>query len=409
MTTPTPLKVNFHFHPHKNQHAILNSPARFRVVVAGRRFGKSRVAGGIVTPSLFAGQNIWWIAPTFDISKRIGWRMMEHICRPLINAGLIRANKTDLTMELPNGGRFQAKSADHPERLVGEGLDLAIIDEAGSVQEEAWTESLRPALSDRQGKAVFLGTPKGHNWFYGIYGRGLDPLQPDWQSFHYTTGDNPFIVPAEIEAARLELPERIFDQEYMAAFRDDAGSVFRNVGNVSTLSPREPYPGVFVFGVDFARDNDYTVISVIDLNTRQQVAIERFNEIGWIQQRGRIRTLYDRWHPRIIYAEANSVGSVNIEEMQATGLPVEAFMTTAQSKAPLIDSLALAIERGDIGLLNDPVQKGELTSYGFSRLPGGGFKYSAPSGGHDDTVMALAIAWHGTHQPTLELPSFLEW
>jgi hypothetical protein len=189
---------------------------------------------------------------------------------------------------------------------------------------------------------------------------------------------------------------------------EDAGAVFRNVSAVSTLSPVESYAGDFIFGIDFARDNDFSVISVIDRRTRQQVAIDRFNQIGWAVQRGRIRAMYDQWKPRTIIAESNSIGSVNIEALQAEGLPITSFQTTGTSKPPLIDALSLAIERQDITLLNDPVQVGELQAYSLTRLPSGNYRYEAPPGGHDDTVMALALAWHGCIYNRLAMPIFVK-
>jgi hypothetical protein len=148
--------------------------------------------------------------------------------------------------------------------------------------------------------------------------------------------------------------------------------------------------------VDWGRDHDYTAIAIIDAETKHMVALDRFHQIGWELQRGRIAALYNTWHPAVIWAEANSIGQPNIEALQAEGLPVRAFFTTAQSKKPLIESLALGIERREIALLPDDVLLGELASYQLERLPGGGYRYSAPSGGHDDTVIATALAWHGT-------------
>lgn len=149
-----------------------------------------------------------------------------------------------------------------------------------------------------------------------------------------------------------------------------------------------------MFGVDWGRAEDFTVISVLDADTRQQVDMQRFNQVSWELQRGRLVTLYQRWQPKTILAESNSIGEPNIEALQAEGLPVQGFQTTAHSKGPLIDALALAIERQDIALLSDPVQLAELQAYTMERLPSGMFRYSAPAGGHDDTVIALALAWH---------------
>ena len=148
------------------------------------------------------------------------------------------------------------------------------------------------------------------------------------------------------------------------------------------------------FGVDWGRENDYTVIVVIDSLTRQMLAYDRFNQVNWSLQRGRLKAMCDRWNLLVIYAESNSIGSPNIEALQQEGLPVHPFVTTAASKPPLIESLALAIERRDLALLPDDILLDELTNYRMERLPAGGYRYSAPSGLHDDLVIATALAWH---------------
>ena len=127
------------------------------------------------------------------------------------------------------------------------------------------------------------------------------------------------------------------------------------------------------------------------------VAIDRFNQVSWSLQRGRLKAICDRWQPAVIYAESNSIGSPNIEALQAEGLPVRPFITTATSKPPLIESLSLAIERRDIALLPDEILLNELAVYTIERLPAGGYRYSAPPGLHDDLVIALALAWYAAH------------
>jgi hypothetical protein len=148
-----------------------------------------------------------------------------------------------------------------------------------------------------------------------------------------------------------------------------------------------------VFGVDWARQVDYTVISVLDANSQQQVAIDRFHQIGWEVQKGRLLNLFNQWKPTRILAEENSIGSPLIESLQQQGLPIMPFQTTSTSKSTLIDALSLAIEQQEITLLDDAVQKAELKSYQMQRLKSGVYRYTAPADGHDDTVIALALAW----------------
>lgn len=151
-------------------------------------------------------------------------------------------------------------------------------------------------------------------------------------------------------------------------------------------------------GIDWGRDNDSTAIVVIDATTRRMVALDCFNQVSWSLQRARLVAIYKHWQPTVIWAEANSIGSPNIEALQAEGLPVRPFVTTAKSKPPLIEDLSLAIERRDLALLPDETLLGELASYRMERLPAGGYRYSAPPGLHDDLVIAAALAWYAARQ-----------
>jgi phage terminase large subunit-like protein len=262
------------------------------------------------------------------------------------------------------------------------------------MKEAAWTEALRPALADKKGKALFLSTPKGRNWFWQIWNKGNDPLETEWQSFKFKTVDNPHIDPAEVEAAR-GLPERVFLQEFEAEFVEDAGAVFRNVMNcIHDGEPYEQQPhNPIVFGVDWGKHLDFTVVSVIDTIKNRQIYQDRFNQIDYIVQTQRLKILAQQYKPISIVVERNSMGEPLIEQLQRDGLPIQPFTTTNASKAQAIEALALAFERGEIEILNDPVLIGELQAYEMERLPSGMLRYNAPEGMHDDTVMALAMAW----------------
>jgi hypothetical protein len=193
-----------------------------------------------------------------------------------------------------------------------------------------------------------------------------------------------------------------YQQEILAEFLSGEGAVFRYIDERATLTVQNaPLPDHrYVFGVDWAQSKDFTVIVVMDSTTREMMCYDRFNGIDWSLQRGRLRALYDKWKPQIIIAESNSVGSPNIEALQREGLPVRAFETTATSKPPLIESLVLAFDRDEIKVLNDRILKNELMAYERKVSPTTGrSQYSAPEGLHDDTVMALALAWHGSTAP----------
>ena len=309
----------------------------------------------------------------------------------------VTISETEHRIDTPRGGMIAVRSAHHPDSLRGEGLDLAVLDEAAFMERRLWHEIVRPMLATTRGEALFLSTPFGRNWFWELYRIGLDPEEWDWQSFRRPSAENPEIAPDELESIRRQTSERVWRTEYEAQFTDDNGSVFRGLqeaiipGRILAPHPDHEY----VAGVDWGRNYDYTVIAIIDATERRLVALDRFNQIGWSLQRGRLQLMVQRWRPRIIWAEANSFGAPNIEALQQEGLPMRSFVTTSKSKSPLIESLALAIERGYLGLLDDAVLLSELSNYSLVQLPGGGYRYGAPKGMHDDTVIATALAWHG--------------
>jgi len=194
------------------------------------------------------------------------------------------------------------------------------------------------------------------------------------------------------------MPEMTFRQEFLAEFLEESGAVFRRVLDAATGLPQEPIAGhEYVMGVDWGKSNDFTVIAVGDLTTHSMVAMDRFNQIDYRVQRGRLETLAQRYNPNVIMAESNSMGEPIIEQLQADGLPVRGFTTTNATKAAIIEALGLALERSEITLLNDAVLVGEMQAYEMDRLPSGMVRYSAPDGMHDDTVMATALMWEAMH------------
>jgi len=323
----------------------------------------------------------------------VGWRGVRMLAQQIPGVNILRAG---LIVEMPTGGWVQVRSADDPQSLRGEGLDLAVFDECGFTREEAWGEAIRPALSDRQGGALFISTPKGHNWFWRLWANAMAGAD-GWAAWQFPTIDNPFIAPSEIEDAREHLPDRIFRQEYLAEFIDDAGGVFRGVMAAATATPLDE--GVrgfrYTMGVDWGKYNDFTVLTVIDAQDRELVAFDRFREIDYQFQLKRLREMVARFSPDMIVVERNAMGEPLVEQLQRQNLPIQPFTTTNQSKTEAIEALSLAIERGDLKLLNEPELISELQGFEAQRLPSGMLRYGAPEGMHDDCVISLALAWHG--------------
>ena len=376
--------------PHPGQLEVHNSDARFKVLSAGRRWGKTRLGVNECLDAASKGGRAWWVSPSYKTSE-VGWRPLRQIARKIPNA---EVRLVDRMVALPGGGFVAVRSADNPDSLRGEGLDYVVMDECAFMQKEAWTEAIRPALSDRQGKALFISTPKGRNWFWEAYQRGVRE-EEGWQAWTFPTSSNPYIEPAEIEAAKRDLPEMIFRQEYLAEFIDDSGGVFRRVQEAAILTPQEPQAGrQYVAGVDVAASVDYTVVTVMDAESKEMVYLDRYNRVDYPLLIDRLESVYHRYNMTSMVVESNSIGRPVIDELVNRGLAIIPFTTTSATKQSIIQQLQAAFENAQIKIVNNPVLVGELLSFESKRNPSGGFSYSAPDGMHDDCVMSLAFAWN---------------
>lgn len=374
------------------QHEIATDRARFKVISAGRRSGKTRLGVWLCIETAVKGGVAWWIAPTYKVAN-VGWRLLKRLAMQL--PGAIVSESTRAVF-LPTGGWVQIRSGDDPDSLRGESLDLVVIDEAAYVKERAWAEALRPALSDREGKAVFISTPAGKNYFYRLWLMGQDEAHPEWKSWKFPTAANPFIKAIEIERARGDLTADIFRQEYTADFIDDGGVVFRGVRRAIS-EQRPPTEGnPTVAGIDWGQSNDFTAIAVLDVQERRLLHLDAFNRLEWRMQRDRVKAAFDRFGVSYALVEANSIGGPQIEELLADGMPVRAWMTTNESKNVAVQALALAFEKQELTLYDSMVLVNELEAFEAHRLPSGRWTYGAPDGMHDDTVIALALAWQAS-------------
>jgi Terminase large subunit, T4likevirus-type, N-terminal len=195
---------------------VFRCPERFRVLVAGRRFGKTYLALTELCQAAWGqGRLAWYVAPTYKQAKRIAWKPLKELTRPYWAA---RPNETDLRIELTSGGTICLRGADNYDSLRGDGLDFLVLDEYASIAREAWTEVLRPALADKQGRALFIGTPRGFNHFYELV-ESAD-TQPDWKKFQFTTAEGGNVSRQELQSAARELDERTYRQEFEASFEN---------------------------------------------------------------------------------------------------------------------------------------------------------------------------------------------
>lgn len=394
---------------HPKQAQIVHNDKRFTIAVCGRRFGKTRAGVVLVTIKALNRKRVWWIAPTYALANE-GYLEIKALALQI--PGVI-VKESDRLLTFPGGGSIQVRTGDTPNNLRGAGLDFVVLDEAAFMHPDVWSQIVRPALADKVGGAAFLSTPNGRNWFWVAYQQAIINKQ-EWQTFRFPTSDNPYIPAEEIEAARLSTPESTFREEWLAEFLEDEGTVFRKVQDaVDRYKLDYTESKRVVFGLDWAQTRDFTVIAVMDAVSKRVVHVERFNQISWAFQRGRVAALFDKWKPYAILAELNSIGSPNVEALQSEGYPVTGFLTTNESKGQIIQALALAFERDEITIPNDEQLVAELMSFKAERLASGRWKYGAPDGMHDDCVIALSLALEAAHYGVAEVDTqpeeWLEW
>ena len=248
----------------KAQKEVFTSEARFRVLITGRRFGKTFLAlNELAKFSRYPKKVVWYIAPTYRMCKDI---MLDPLVEKMTKHKWIsKVNYSDLTITLKNKSLIQLRSSDNFNSLRGVGLDFICIDEFSDVDERAWFEVLRPTLSDksREGSALFLGTPRGFgNWSYNLFTR--QDSDKNWKSFQYTTLDGGQVSQNEIDQAKNDLDDRTFRQEYMASFEKYSGQIYYNFDREqNVIEQYAPTTNSIHIGIDFNIDPVSAVISEV--------------------------------------------------------------------------------------------------------------------------------------------------
>lgn len=375
----------------------------------------------LAVEALLAGRRILEAAPIVDQTDAFWQACCQALAEPIV-AGLVRKNETNRILELtcipvalnsppnpnlleslqvevmPRLPRIRCKTAHDADSLRGDYADILILDEYSLMDASAWEEVGAPMLLDNNGDAVFIFTPQSLNHAHTLYQRAVGDTTGRWEAFHFTSLDNPHLSKEALAEITQDMTEQAYKQEILAEFLQGEGAVFRNVEaclNAPPATPDQHRNHRTGLGGDWAQRQDFTCFSVGCLDCKVELELMRFNQIEWALQRGRLAALVDKWAVTDILLELNSIGSPNFEALIQEGLGkgrnLEGFETTTGSKPPLIQSLALALERTEFQWLPDPVGKGELLAYESKIGASGRPQYSASSGGNDDTVIARAL------------------
>jgi hypothetical protein len=396
--------------PHPGQAKVRREMLRFNVASCGRRYGKTFMCTDwFIEPAVKSALPVAWFAPTFKMLSEV----FHEVVGIIGNENIARKNEQQGIIRLKNGGKIDFWSLEAAPTLRGRKYARIVIDEAAHVTcdlEKAWDKVIRPTLTDYRGEAFFISTPNGFNFFRTLFERGQDPNYPNWVCWQLPTTDNPYIDPAEVAEAKAEMDDQSFRQEYLAEFLRDEGKVFRNIDanlNAPENSTPELHSGhKLVAGVDWAQIKDFTVNCIACATCKQEVFIDRFNQIDFHTQRERLIKEWVRWNVTSAKVEENSIGRPNYEELSRETITtadgrnchVRAMRLTSESKPKLVQSLALSLEKVQFQFLPDIAAKNELLSYEAKiSVDTGRIKYSAPSGAHDDTVVGRFIMLSHVH------------
>jgi hypothetical protein len=389
--------------PHPAQLQILRECKRFNAIACGRRFGKTTLGLHRISEPALAGYPVGWFAPTYKYLKE-AWREFARYLAPVIS----RKSETDGRIELVTGGSLEFWTLKDEDAGRSRKYKRIAIDEAAKVKdlEERWNKAIRPTLTDLGGDADLYSTPRGHDFFWKCFCRGEDASRSDWMSWRMPSSANPFVAASEWEELRNDIPERAYRQEILAEFLEDAGGVFRKVaeavdrGRVQATGPIAGHT-TYSTGIDLARVEDFSVITVLDFRG-VQVYHERFNQISWERQIAAIKAVLAKYPGRGVL-DSTGVGDPIYEALHKAGCKVTAFQFTNASKTDLIDGLALALEQGQLRLMDLAVQENELKAYEYTLTASRNVTMNAPEGMHDDCVIALALARWAQGKPRMPL------
>lgn len=385
------------FTPHSKQREIigriLSSPSKYHVACIGRQFGKSLMGMNLL---LYWAINdgpckIMWVSPVYAQANKVHKELYAAIAK----SGIVAQNNfSSSELKFKNGSTVIFRSAERYDNIRGETLDYAILDEAAFMKDDAWREAIKPTLLVRGKKALFISTPKGKNWFHDLYQLGVSEDHDNYASYTGSSYDTPYISVEEVEEAKLTLPEKVFQQEYLAKFIDGGGEVFQNISDRSYGGGWRAPQGKVYCGIDLGKQEDYTVATFVDTNG-VVIDIYRANQMEWSRMVTEIMERIRRYNATTMI-EVNSIGDVIYEQVKGQWQDTHPFITSSKSKNEIIEGLILDFNNMDIQIPNEslfPALSHELEIFTYEYNPKTrNIKYGHPPGMHDDTVMSLAIA-----------------
>ena len=390
--------VEIAYKPHEKQKLFHKSSARFKLLVAGRRSGKT-VAGAnecIKFAITNNGCKGLVCAPTYKQAE-IGYnKIREYLPHNLIYS--YTRNNKEWSITLLNGSKIHFATLKMADNLRGQDFDFVWIDEVAFIKKTDWELVLRPMLMDRQGKAWFTTTPVLGTWVRELFVKGQTPMEEQGRSKFYSlmygSMSNPYLDKDEVSEMSEHLSKNGYRQEVLGQFVDDAGQIFSNIEACykSYVKPTINYRELVYAGVDLAKHEDYTVVIILD---RRGALLEfhRWQKIDWPLQKKKIKNILGKYSSALITMDSRGVGDPIYDDLLADGLQTlfPFNFNSFREKKALIDSLVISVENKQVSIPNEPVLVNELVMFGFEKS-NGTVAYEAPPGYNDDCVIALALA-----------------
>jgi len=407
------LQEKINWYPHETQEEVLKCKNREVLICAGRGWGKSMLMGYVVFETFLKGIlelkqgkrdsiKIYIVAQSYQLTDRVAQYAIKFFLaydRKTFGKYISGGGNRPYQIKMSESAWIQCHSTAEPIGLLGERVDLLIVDEAPLVSERIYQQGLKPlmASASKMGRSYYIGTPRGRGWFKNKF----TMLKEIGSAFQFPSIAGVEVTEDILKEYKKEYPINIFEQEYEAQFRDDAGMVFKKevLDKVAVSKEEEVINGHrYVMGIDLAREEDYTVITVIDSNTKRMVHMDRFKGWDYPYQKTHIKAKAERYNNARVIIDATGVGKPIYEDLRREGVFVEDFTFTGKSKEELFSNLRVFIENGYISILNNPVLIDELLSFEYKMRnektgePLRNIKYGPPQGLHDDCVDSLALA-----------------
>lgn len=389
--------------PRSYQLELLQAPQRFKIAVFHRRAGKSKtVLNQQIIRALKTKGVYYYFLPTYRQAKAVMWDSLvkEHIPQEIVE----KINDSELAVYYKNGSIQRFAGCEDIDKHRGINPIDVVFDEYAEMNPQIWTAIIQPVLRENKGTATFIFTPKGMTHSWNLIQQAKENPKEWFVSIQGANDTNVFTQEELLEIQKAT-PESLFDQEYHCKFIEGAGQFFKRITSnlieeTDKIEPNHRYQ----MGVDLGKYQDYTVITLIDLNTFNVLKQDRFNQIDWNLQKAKIEAMYHRYGRPLIYMDSTGLGDPIYDDLLQRGLRVESYKFTEQSRKDLLVNLSLKIEQGTIKLPDNEVLKSELQSFRYELSESGRIKIVVPEGLHDDCVFSLALACYNLPQNPLPLP-----